>query len=430
MSLNPDSHRAALDVLWNELPDDARVNGREEWEARFERGEFVYFKNAGRDIAPVGVGKGFPTRVNVNIGTSDAYPDSEPEMEKLVVAEKLGADAVMDLSTGGDLTAVRLGMLERSKIPLGTVPLYEMYIEAMDRHGDFAKMTPNEMLDVVRRQAEQGVDFMTIHAGISLADARRLREGARTLGAVSRGGTFLVYWMLRNKRDNPFLEVWDELMDVLRKHNVVLSLGDALRPGCIFDATDDLQISELMTLGRLKESANEKGVQVIVEGPGHMPLGQIAANMMLQKKLCGNAPFYVLGPLPTDIGAGYDHIVAAIGGAVAAAAGADFLCYVTPAEHLRLPKLEDVREGLIASKIAAHIGDLEKGLASAWAKDRAMDDARRKLDWPGQLNAALDQEKFTAYRGGSVLTDTSTCSMCGNFCAVKICAKAMSEDNS
>ncbi|MDD2714874.1 MAG: phosphomethylpyrimidine synthase ThiC [Candidatus Wallbacteria bacterium] len=390
----------------------------------FLAGSVVYLKNRQRQIEPVGIGKNLPTRVNVNLGTSGDLNCIEDEFLKLEVCEKYGADAVMDLSTAGDLKKIRQEILKRSSIPLGTVPIYEAYLKAQKKYGDFALMQAAEMLDIVAGQADEGVDFMTVHAGVTLETVRKLELKRRLLGIVSRGGSFLSYWMSKNNAENPFLTHFDELLEIMAGRNVVLSLGDGLRPGCIFDATDRSQISELLLMGELRDRAIGKGVQVMIEGPGHVPRSEIKANMELEKKLCGGAPFYVLGPIPADVAPGYDHICAAVGGALAAAAGADFLCCVTPAEHLRLPDLGDIREGLMAARIAAQIGDLEKGVRKAWDRNLMMDQARAAFDWKKQEKFALDPVKFRDYRESVQLADRETCSMCGELCALKIYGKS------
>jgi len=386
----------------------------------FESGRIVYVKNKNRDINPLGIGKGFPTRINVNLGTSEDLNSIELELKKIKIAEKYGADTIMDLSTGGDIHEIRKKILENTILPLGTVPIYEIYMRALKKYDYFSKMEISEMIEVIKEQAEQGVDYMTIHAGLTLDTVKKLKRDERMMGIVSRGGSFLSKWMLQRDEENPFIQCFDDIMSILREYNVVISIGDGLRPGCIFDATDHAQISELLKIGELKKRANESGVQVIVEGPGHIPLSEIKANVMLEKKLCDGAPFYVLGPLPIDIAPGYDHITAAIGGAIAASAGADFLCYVTPAEHLRLPDLNDVKEGLIASKIAAQIGDFEKGIKKSIDRNMIMDKARAEFDWETQKNVALDPEKVSIYRDSVKLTDDDTCSMCGKHCAIKV----------
>jgi phosphomethylpyrimidine synthase len=366
-----------------------------------------------------GIGKGLKVKINANIGTSSDASDLEGELEKLAVAVACGAQAVMDLSTGGDLEEVMRAILENCPVPLGTVPIYRIAQEGVARHGFFGKVTVDEMFAVIERQARLGVDFMTIHCGVTQRTLESLRECGRVTDIVSRGGAFMAEWMVYNEQENPFFEHYDRLLEIALEHDVTLSLGDGFRPGCLADASDRPQLQELILLGELTDRARQAGVQVMIEGPGHVPLNQIETNMQIQKSICKGAPFYVLGPLVTDIAPGYDHITAAIGGAVAAAAGADFLCYVTPAEHLCLPTVEDVREGVIASLIAAHAGDIARGLPGALDWDRRMAEKRKQLDWQGQIELALDPEKARARRQESLPADENVCTMCGEFCAIK-----------
>ena len=337
-----------------------------------------------KNIIPRGVGQGLKVKVNANIGTSSSYPDPEPELQKLAAAIEAGADSVMDLSTGDNISASRQAIIGASTV-------------------------------------------MTIHCGINKNVLKALIDEGRIMDVVSRGGSFITGWMLHNDKENPLYEYYDEILDICAEYDVTISLGDGLRPGCIADATDRAQIQELLNLGELTQRAWDKGVQVMVEGPGHVPYNQIAANMQLQKRLCHGAPFYVLGPLVTDVAPGYDHITSAIGGTLAAVSGADFLCYVTPAEHLGLPDLQDVREGVIASRIAAHAADLAKGNKQAWEWDLAMAKARKVLDWPEQLRLAIDPIKATEYRKRKNKSDDEACSMCGDYCAVKIVGKYLEE---
>ncbi|RFT16531.1 MAG: Hydroxymethylpyrimidine phosphate synthase ThiC [Candidatus Saccharicenans subterraneus] len=368
---------------------------------------------------PAAIGFRMRTKVNVNLGTSRDYPDLKTEIAKLKISLKHGADAVMDLSTGGDVRAIRKKLLSLSPLPLGTVPVYQAAIEAISRRGSIVRMTEDDLFSVIEAQAREGVDFMTVHCGLTLKAVERLKKQGRIADIVSRGGAFHLAWMLHNEKENPLYARFDRLLDLARKYDFTLSLGDGLRPGSVLDATDRPQIEELMTLGELVEQAREAGVQAMVEGPGHVPLDQVAMNMKLQKRLCQEAPFYVLGPLVTDIAPGYDHIVSAIGGAVAASAGADFLCYVTPAEHLGLPTVEDVKEGLIASRIAAHAADIVKGYPGAIDLDAEISRARKKLDWDRQEKLCLDPDKFAEVRRRRK-SRTRACSMCGEFCAMKI----------
>ncbi len=371
------------------------------------------------------IGKGLKTKINVNIGTSKDRPNVEEELEKLRVALKYGADTIMDLSTGGDLDEIRKAIRENCPVPLGTVPIYQAAIEAVEKHHkSIVEMTVSEIFKVIEKQAEDGVDFMTVHCGVTKESLQRLKNKGRILGVVSRGGSFLAEWIIYNNKENPLYEYFDELLEIARTYDVTLSLGDGLRPGCIADATDGAQIQELILLGELTLKAWDKGVQVMIEGPGHVPLDQIETNVKLQKKLCHGAPFYVLGPLPTDVAPGYDHLVGAIGGAISASAGADFLCYLTPAEHLRLPTIEDVKEGTIASKIAAHVADLVKGIKSAWNWDLEMAKARAELDWEKQIDLSIDPEKARRYRLEGGVSKSKACSMCGPYCAIKIFEEA------
>ena len=368
-----------------------------------------------------GIGKGLRIKVNANIGTSSDFSDIEAELEKLRVAIECKADTVMDLSTGGDLTTIRRAILEESSIPLGTVPIYQAGIEAIDGRGAIVKMTADDLFGVIEQQAREGVDFMTVHCGVTRSAIERLKRQGRVTNIVSRGGAFLLGWIIHNERENPLYEQYDRLLEIAREFDVTLSLGDGLRPGSLADATDRAQVEELLTLGELVERAWDAGVQVMVEGPGHVPLDQIAANVQLEKSLCKGAPFYVLGPLVTDVAAGYDHISGAIGGAIAAVAGADFLCYVTPTEHLGLPGPDDVKEGVIASRIAAHAADIVNGVGGAWEWDEKMSMARENLDWEEQVRLCLDPVKARQVHS---LHGTAgvACSMCGDFCALQLVA--------
>ncbi|HHV31894.1 MAG: phosphomethylpyrimidine synthase ThiC, partial [Ruminococcaceae bacterium] len=369
-----------------------------------------------KSLHPYGIGGGLRTKINVNLGVSGDCIDYHSEMEKVRLAEKFGAEAIMDLSNYGKTREFRQKLIETSPAMIGTVPVYDAigYLEK-----DLKEITAQDFLQVVRSHAEEGVDFMTIHAGLNRRAVEVFLREKRQMNIVSRGGSLLFAWMKMTGNENPFYEHYDELLDILREYDVTISLGDALRPGSIADSTDASQIAELMEIGNLTKRAWERGVQVLVEGPGHMAMDEIAANMKLEKKLCHNAPFYVLGPLVTDIAPGYDHITAAIGGAIAAAHGADFLCYVTPAEHLRLPNLEDVKEGIIASKIAAHAADIAKGVKGARKQDYQISKARRKLDWEETFRLSLDGEKARAYYESVPPEDRHSCSMCGKMCAVR-----------
>ncbi|HBT46864.1 MAG TPA: phosphomethylpyrimidine synthase [Peptococcaceae bacterium] len=372
------------------------------------------------NLDPCGIGQGLRTKVNANIGTSTAYPDIEEELKKLEAALEAGADAVMDLSTGGDINACRRQVLARSSAAVGTVPIYQVTVEAQKRHGSMVGFTADELFEVIEAQAADGVDFITVHCGVTLEVIERLRREGRVADIVSRGGSFLVGWMLHHGEENPLYAQFDRLLDIARRYDVTLSLGDGLRPGCLADATDRAQVQELLILGELVDRARDAGVQAMVEGPGHIPLNQVEANILLEKRLCRGAPFYVLGPIVTDVAPGYDHITAAIGGAIAAAAGADFICYVTPSEHLGLPTVDDVKEGVIAARIAGHAADLVKGIPGAWEWDRAMAQARKALDWEKQIELALDPVKARHYRSRRNVATAEACSMCGDFCAMRI----------
>lgn len=367
-------------------------------------------------ISPAGVGSMLKTKINVNLGTSRDCKDLNMELEKVQSAVDMGAEAIMDLSSCGDTQKFRRLLTEKCPAMIGTVPIYDAVVYY---HKPLIQITTDEWIDIVKMHAQDGVDFMTIHCGINKETAVKFKRNKRLMNIVSRGGSIIFAWMEMTGNENPFYERFDEILDICQQYDVTLSLGDACRPGCIMDATDAPQIEELITLGELTKRAWEKDVQVMIEGPGHMPLNQIAANMEIEKTLCHGAPFYVLGPLVTDIAPGYDHITAAIGGAVAAMNGAAFLCYVTPAEHLRLPDLDDVKEGIIASKIAAHAADIAKGLPGATDWDLKMDKARKVLDWEKMFDVAIDPEKARRYRESSKPEKEDTCSMCGNFCAVK-----------
>ncbi|MEW6034020.1 MAG: phosphomethylpyrimidine synthase ThiC [Chloroflexota bacterium] len=371
---------------------------------------------------PCGIGKGLRTKVNANIGTSAEYGNVETELTKLKVAVGAGADTVMDLSTGGDILAVRRAVLAASAVPLGTVPIYEAAIRAVEVQGAIVNMTVDDMFNAIQEQAEDGVDFVTVHCGITQSAILRLKEQRRVTDVVSRGGSFLIGWMLHHEHENPLYEYYDRLLELARTYDLTLSLGDGMRPGSLADASDGAQFQELITLGVLVQRARNAGVQAMVEGPGHLPLDQVVANVQMERTLCRGAPFYVLGPLVTDIAAGYDHIAGAIGGAIAAAAGADFLCYVTPSEHLSLPSVEDVKEGVIASRIAAHAADIAKGVKGAMDWDKGMSMARKNLDWESQVRLSLDPERARRTHNRH-RTTSAACSMCGPYCAMAIMEK-------
>lgn len=367
-------------------------------------------------LKPSGIGSMLRTKINVNLGTSRDLNDLDMELLKVKDAVLMGAESIMDLSSFGDTRKFRRKLTGECPAMIGTVPIYDAVVYY---HKPLREITAEEWIKIVEMHAEDGVDFMTIHVGINKQTAKRFKEAKRLTNIVSRGGSIIFAWMEMTGEENPFYEHYDRILEICQKHDVTLSLGDACRPGCIEDASDISQVEELVTLGELTRRAWEKDVQIIIEGPGHMPLDQIAANMKIQQTICKGAPFYVLGPLVTDIAPGYDHITAAIGGAVAAAAGAAFLCYVTPAEHLRLPDEADVKEGIIAARIAAHAADIAKGIQGAMEWDHKMSDARKRLDWETMFQLAIDPEKARRYRAASKPEKEDTCSMCGNFCAMK-----------
>lgn len=367
-------------------------------------------------LDPNGIGSALRTKINVNLGTSRDLNDLDMELQKVNDAVAMGAESIMDLSSFGDTQKFRRKLTAECPAIIGTVPIYDAVVYY---HKPLREITSEEWLQIAEMHAKDGVDFLTIHVGINKNTAERFKKMKRLTNIVSRGGSIIFAWMEMTGQENPFYEHFDRLLDICQEYDVTLSLGDACRPGCLEDATDVSQLEELLTLGELTRRAWEKNVQVMIEGPGHMPLDQIAANMKIQQSVCKGAPFYVLGPLVTDVAPGYDHITAAIGGAIAASAGASFLCYVTPAEHLRLPNRDDVKEGIIASRIAAHAADIAKGIPGAKEWDRKMAQARARLDWEEQFSLAIDPEKARRYRAESKPEKEDTCSMCGNFCAVK-----------
>jgi phosphomethylpyrimidine synthase len=393
---------------------------------RISRADLLERVAAGRIVIPAnhnhpqltakGVGQGLSTKINVNLGVSEDCCNVELELDKVRRAIELKTDAIMDLSTFGDTRAFRRRTVEISPVMIGTVPVYD----AVARYGkNVPDITVDDFFETVEMHARDGVDFITIHAGLNRIAVERIRQKPRLTHVVSRGGALLLHWMTANNRENPFYEHFDRLLEICRQHDVTISLGDGLRPGSLHDSTDAAQIQELIVLGELTLRAWQAEVQVMIEGPGHVPLNEIVTNMQIQKKLCHGAPFYVLGPIVTDVAPGYDHITSAIGGALAAAHGADFLCYVTPAEHLRLPDLDDMKEGIIAARIAAHAADIAKGIPGAQDWDNAMSHARKELDWPRMLELAMDPEKASAYRESSKPKDDQVCTMCGDLCAVK-----------
>ncbi len=387
------------------------------------KGHAVLPKNIHHEFKTVrAIGQGLFTKVNANLGASGECADIEVERRKLAAAIRAGADSVMDLSTGGDLDALRTMYLQEAGTMVGAVPIYAVATEMVRRGTPLEKMDPDDLFAGIETQCRQGVDYITVHCGVTKASAKKLEYFERIMPCVSRGGSILLFWMRRNRKENPLFEDFDTLLDIAHAHDVTLSLGDGFRPGAIADAIDGPQIEELLILAELAQRARAKGVQVMIEGPGHVPLEHIQSHVQLEKKLCQGAPFYVLGPLPTDIAAGYDHITAAIGGALAGAAGADFLCYVTPAEHLGLPNEDDVYQGVMAARIAAHIADLAKGVPQALARDKAMSQCRRTLNWEGMITVALDPD--VVRRRLQVTEDRQGCTMCGKLCAVKLAVSA------
>ncbi|MCL2181841.1 MAG: phosphomethylpyrimidine synthase ThiC [Chitinispirillia bacterium] len=413
--------QAKAGVVTNEMKAVAEKEGLDPETVRqgVAEGTIVINKNKLRNIAPLAVGAKTRIKVNANIGTSSSLSDINEELEKMRVAVKHGADAIMDLSTAGDLPGIRKALIDQCPAAIGTVPLYEMAVIARNAQKSVLDLTPDDMFAVIEDHCKQGVDFLTLHCGITMQSVETFKETGRLAGATSRGGTIIMEWIHHNKRENPLYDQYDRLLDICAEYDVAVSLGDGFRPGAIYDATDRPQIEELVILGKLVKRARERNVGVFVEGPGHVPLHQVAANMQIQKTLCNNAPFYVLGPLVTDISPGYDHITAAIGGAVAGMAGADFLCYVTPAEHLRLPSIEDVREGVIASRIAGHAADVAKGHPGAIEWDHEVSRAKIALDWDKMISLCVDPYKARQYRDSLPPADQALCSMCGEFCAIK-----------
>jgi len=389
-------------------------------QARVQNGEVVIWGEADGAVKPTAIGTGLRTKVNANIGTSPDFSNLEDELDKLHAALTVGSDTIMDLSISGDIDRIRREIRAACDVPLGIVPIYQAAIEAQQRYGSIDKMTVDQIFEVIERQAADGVDFMTLHCGVTRRSVAALDSSERVCGIVSRGGSMLAKWMEDNNAENPLYEHYDRLLAILRRYGVSASLGDGLRPGAVADGSDRGQISETQVLGELVLRARESGVQVFVEGPGHIPLDQIAGNVILQKRLCHNAPFYVLGPIVTDIAPGYDHITSAIGGALCAAAGADYLCYVTPAEHLGLPTTDDVVEGVITARIAAHAADIVKGVPGAAQWDEQMSRARRDLDWTTMTELAIDPGEVIRRRGERASLDPAACSMCGKFCSMRI----------
>jgi phosphomethylpyrimidine synthase len=384
-------------------------------------GTITVVRNTRRPIKPLVLGAGTTIKINANIGTSSSRIDIEEEIDKMNVAVEYGTDAVMDLSTAGDLAEIRTTLLEKCPVAIGTVPLYEMAIRARNKQKSIVELVPDEMFEVIEDHCRQGVDFLTLHCGVNKQTVARFKEVNRLAGAVSRGGTIIMEWIHHNNKENPLFEQYDRLLDILAEFDVAVSLGDGFRPGALKDATDRVQIEELSVLGELVKRARNRNVGVFVEGPGHVPLNQIVTNIQIQKTLCENAPFYVLGPLVTDVSLGYDHISGAIGGALAGMAGVDFLCYVTPSEHLRLPSVDDVREGTIASKIAAHAADIARGHPGAMEWDNEISKAKINLDWDKIISLSIAPKKAAEYRKSLPPHEDAEglCSMCGEYCAVK-----------
>ena len=415
-----------------QITEEMRIVAKDEGESpqaicqRIAQGTVIITRNIQREkVHPIGIGKGLRTKVNANVGTSLDLCDPKLEIKKAKVAVKYGADTIMDLSTAGNLDEIRKAIIRAVNVPIGTVPIYQAAIEAAKKKGAIIHMTEDDIFNAVERHAKDGVDFMTVHCGVTQQIVKKLAKHPRLMGVVSRGGTFLAAWMLHQNKENPLYANYDYLLEIAKKYDFALSLGDGLRPGCIFDSTDWAQIQELLTIGELVDRARAANVQVMVEGPGHLPLNDVAANVQLEKSICKGAPFYVLGPVVTEIALGYDHIVGAIGGALAGLAGADFLCYLTPAEHLGLPSLDDVKEGVIATKIAAHAADIAKLGAKAAARDLSMARARANLNWKEQFVNAIDPGKAKRVHGRIRPKSPETCSMCSEYCAIKILREAL-----
>lgn len=414
------------------ITEEMRIVAKNEKESpqsirqRLAEGTVIITRNVQHEnVHPIGIGKGLRTKINANIGTSPDLCDLDLEIEKAKIAVKYGADTIMDLSISGDLNKIRRTILKTVNVPVGTVPIYQTAIEVAKKKGSIMHMTEDDIFKTIEKHAKDGVDFMTVHCGVTQQIVKRLAKHPRLMGIVSRGGTFLAAWILHHNKENPLYANYDYLLEIAAEYDFALSLGDGLRPGCIFDSTDWPQVQELLTIGELVERARAANVQAMVEGPGHLPLNDIEANVQLEKSICKGAPFYVLGPVVTEIAPGYDHIVGAIGGAIAGLAGADFLCYLTPSEHLGLPTLEDVKEGVIATKIAAHAVDIVKLGFKAATRDLAMAKARANLDWKKQIENALDSEKAVKIRGRVKLKSPETCSMCSEYCAIKILKEAL-----
>ena len=427
MGLITDLKKGKVPSIVNKVADSENVHLDVLVESILDR-KVIITKNEKRErVKPTGIGFPLTTKVNANVGTSTDKSDIDFEVEKAVLAEKAGADTIMDLSTGGDIKKVRKEILKKTNIPLGTVPIYQAAIEAVQEVGGIVYMTEERIFKVIEEQAEDGVDFMTLHCGVTQETFERLKNEGRIMDVVSRGGTLLLTWMLYNEKENPLYTNFDRILDIASEYDITLSLGDGFRPGAIEDSSDRAQFHELSILGELTMRAYKRDVQVMIEGPGHIPINEIEMNVKMEKKICHGAPFYVLGPIVTDVAPGYDHIVSAIGGAVAASYGADFLCYVTPSEHLGIPDLEDVEKGVIAARIAAHAGDIAKGVAGAKEWDREISLARKKMDWKRQFELVIDAKKAEETRNKMTPKIKEVCSMCGEFCAIKLLNDALKD---
>jgi phosphomethylpyrimidine synthase len=425
MTLIEKARQGQIDEKMEEVAKKERV-GVEEIRHGIAEGTIVIpYNDNHKKLQPKGIGQGLKTKVNANFGTAEGYSDIDNELNKLNVALANGADAVMDLSTGPKIKETREAIIENSTAPVGTVPVYETVVKLQETDRAIIDMTTEDIFQVITNQAEDGVDFITVHCGLTRVAIDSLQKEGRISDIVSRGGSFMAGWMIHNDQENSLYQNYDRLLDIAYQYDIILSLGDGMRPGCLVDATDRAQIHELMVLGELVDRAREAGAQVMVEGPGHVPFDQIETNVQLAKELCSGAPFYVLGPLVTDIAPGYDHIVAAIGGTQAATAGADFLCYVTPAEHLGLPTVEEVKDGVITSKMAAHAADIASGNKQALEKDKKMALARKSLDWDKVTGLSIDPDKTEKTRRSHNINNEETCSMCGQYCALKIADKAL-----
>ncbi len=420
------------DLREGKVPDsvrevaDSEAVEIEELKKRLLEGKIVIPRNKKREnVKSIGIGYPLKTKVNANIGTSTDQVDKELEVKKAITAQEAGADTIMDLSTGGDISGIRREIIKKTNIPLGTVPIYQAAIQAAREKGGIIHLTEEKLFKVIEEQAEDGVDFMTLHCGVTFETFKRLRNEGRVTDLVSRGGTFLLTWMLYNKKENPLYTHFDRVLDIASEYDITLSLGDGFRPGSIADSSDRAQFQELSILGELTKRAHKRDVQVIIEGPGHIPINEIKMNVQMEKKLCHGAPFYVLGPIVTDVAPGYDHIVSAIGGALASSWGADFLCYVTPSEHLGIPGVKDVWEGVMASRIAAHAGDIAKEIPGAKDWDLEVSIARKKMDWKRQFELVMDPEKAKKTRERVAPGNEDVCSMCGKYCAIKLLNDAL-----